>query len=352
MQRPLLPALFFALLFLSPAGAAAAPRVAVSIMPIHSLVAGVMDGVGEPSLVVKGGASPHFYSLRPSDAEALERAEIVFWVGPTLESFLVKPLESLAGDAITVALLEQPSVLRLEAREGGTWEEHDHGHGEEHGGHKEHGDKEHGHKDHDDHGHKDHGDGEHGAAASAEKADAHDANDHDEVNPHIWLDPENARRIVRIAVETLSVADPENAARYGANGEAMETRLDALEAEVAAMLIPVANRPYVVFHDAYPYFEERFETRAIGSISVGGARKPGARRLEEIRAKIMQLDAGCVFAEPQFEPALVDTIIEGTGARAGVLDPLGADLAPGPDAYFDLIRNIGGGLRDCLGREG
>ncbi|MDA0704493.1 MAG: zinc ABC transporter substrate-binding protein, partial [Proteobacteria bacterium] len=187
----------------------------------------------------------------------------------------------------------------------------------------------------------------HGAAASGEEAGGHD-----EANPHIWLDPENARRIVRLAVEALIAADPENAARYRANGEAMETRLDVVEAEVAAMLIPVADQPYVVFHDAYQYFEDRFGTRAIGSIAVSDARKPGARRLKEIRAKIMELDARCVFAEPQFEPALVSTIIEGTGARAGVLDPLGTDLAQGPDAYFALIRNLGGALRDCLGHKG
>lgn len=348
MRLPRLIACVFAVLTVAISSAVAAPKVATSIMPIHSLVAGVMDGVGAPDLIVKGGASPHFYSLRPSDAQALDRAEIVFWIGPTMESFLVKPLASLAGDATIVALLDQPTILRLEIREGGTWEEDGHDHGREH---DDDGASEHDGEDHDKDGRKeaahdeDDHDGDH-------KKTSHDetAGSLDETNPHIWLDPENARRIVRIAVETLSAVDPENAARYRANGEAMETRLDVMEADVVAMLIPVADRPYVVFHDAYQYFESRFGTRAIGSISVSEASKPGARRLEEIRAKIVDLDARCVFAEPQFEPALVETVIEDTGAHAGVLDPLGVELSPGPDAYFDLIRNIGGALRDCLGR--
>jgi zinc transport system substrate-binding protein len=314
-----LPAVVFAVLLAGASHAGAAPKVAVSILPIHSLVAGVMTGIAEPALIVKGGASPHFYSLRPSDAQALDSADIVFWIGPTMESFLVKPLESLADDAVTVELLEADTILRLESREGGAWAEHD--------------------------AHEGDADGEHGEAASDDTAGGHD-----ETEPHIWLDSENARRIVRIAVQSLSAADPENAARYVANGKGMETRLDELEAEVTAMLIPVVDTPYVVFHDAYRYFEDRFGTRAIGSIVVGDGRKPGARRLEEIRVKIVELEARCVFAEPQFEPALVRTVIEGTGARAGILDPLGAELAPGPDAYFDLMRNLGRALRDCLGR--
>lgn len=292
---------------------AAAPEVVASILPVHSLVAGVMEGVGTPALIVKGGASPHFYAMRPSDARALEAADLVFWVGPGLEVFLAKPLASLAGDATRVALLERPEILRLAVREGGAWQEADH-------------------------------------------QDDHDA-DGDEagpgaVNPHIWLDPENARRIVRIAVAALSAADPGNAARYAANGASVTARLDALEAELAAAVEPVAAVPYVVFHDAYRYFEDRFGTRAIGALAVSDARKPGARRLEEIRAKIEELGARCVFAEPQFKPALVRTAVEGTGARAGILDPLGANLQPGPDAYFELLRHLARDLRECLARAG
>lgn len=334
MRLPRAIACVLVLLAAAPSGAVAAPKVAVGVQPIHSLVAGVMQGVAEPALIVKGGASPHFYSLRPSDAQALDSAQIVFWVGPTMESFLAKPMESLAGDAVIVELLAADTILRFETREGGVWSEH-----EDHGGHDDGG-------DHDAFGGTDaSGDREDRAGATGETAGGRG-----ETEPHIWLDPENARRIVRIAVQTLSEADPENAALYVENGKGLETRLDALEAEIAATLIPVADRPYIVFHDGYRYFEERFGTRAIGSIAVSDGRKPGARRLEEIRAKIVALDARCVFAEPQFEPALVRTVIEGTGARAGVLDPLGADLAPGPDAYFDLMRNLGQALRDCLER--
>jgi zinc transport system substrate-binding protein len=286
------------------AARAEAPVVVASIKPVHALVAQVMEGVGTPVLLVGGGASPHTYAMKPSDARTLERAAAVFWIGPDLETFLVKPLKATGVPAI--ALIDAPGLMLLDAREGGTWEPHQHG-GEEH---------------HD-----------------------HDAR---EVNPHVWLDPVNAKAMVAAIAAALAKADPSHAATYAANAAAATRRLDALDADLAATLAPVKSRPFVVFHDAYPYLEERYGLEAVGSITVSPDRRPSAKRLSEIRAKLAGLDAPCVFAEPQFEPTLVDTVIEGTSTRKGVLDPEGASLPEGPDLYDRLMRDNAKALVACL----
>lgn len=292
--------------------AAQAPTVVASIKPVHSLVAAVMRGVGEPQLVVKGAASPHTYAMKPSDARALQSATLVFWVGPELEGFLAKPLKANAAKVPAVALMKLPGLTLVETREGGAWEEDDHDHGHSHA---------HAHDDHDDH-------------------EEHDA--------HIWLDPHNAKRMVAAVAEALGKADPANAAAYTANAAAYTARIDELDAELERTLAPVRERPFVVFHDAYHYLENRYGLNAVGAITVNPDRRPSAKRLKEIRAKIAGLDAACVFAEPQFEPALVDTIVQGTSARKGVLDPEGADIADGPDLYPTLMRRNAAALAGCL----
>ena len=326
-----------------PGTALAEVKVVTSILPLHSLVAGVMEGAGEPALLVKGGGSPHAYSLKPSEARALAQADLVFWIGEDLETFLEKPLESLAGSARLVEVMAVEGLEQRAYREGATWETHDH---DDHGGHEEH-------ADHDDHeAHEDHDD--HAAHDDHEDHDDHKAHDHEghgDHNPHVWLDPHNADHIVRAAVHALSEADPGNKDRYEANGKAMIGRIAALNREIDGLLAPVKGRPYVVFHDAYQHFEERFGLSPAGSITLSPDQAPGAKRLYEIRDKILSLGAGCVFSEPQFEPALVKTVVEGTDARTGVLDPLGAEIAAGPDAYFDLLRGLAGSLKACLSPE-
>ena len=288
--------------------AAAAPKVVVSIKPIHSLVAGVMAGVGEPDLIVAGGVSPHAYSLRPSAAQRLEAADLVFWIGPIFEGFLVRPLGALAGRAEVVELDRAPAITLLPAREGGAWE-----------------------ADADEHAH--------GKSASALEQDG-----------HLWLDPANAKAILRLAVERLSARDPENAARYAANGAALERRVDALDERLRQRLAPVQDVRFVVFHDAYHYLERRYRLAAIGSITVDPERRPSAKRLQAIRDKVLRLGARCVFSEPQFEPRLVQTVIDGTRANTGVLDPEGAALPRGPDLYFTLMNGLADALVTCLDR--
>ncbi|PWC88585.1 zinc transporter [Azospirillum sp. TSH100] len=304
---------------------AEAPKVVVSIKPIHSLVASVMHGVGTPTLLVRGGASPHSYTMKPSDAKALSAADLVVWVGPEMEGFLEKPLQANAPKATKLTLMDLKGLTLLQTREGGAWEAHDHGHeGHGHDGHKDH--------DHEDHdGHKDGDD------------------DHDELNTHIWLDPANARAIVTAAADALAGRDPANAEAYRTNADRTLQAIDALDAELKATLAPLKDKPFVVFHDAYQYFEARYDLSAVGSITVSPDRRPSAKRLSAIRAKIAGLNAACVFAEPQFEPTLVRTVVEGTKAKTGVLDPEGADLPEGEALYPTLLRNLAASLRGCLG---
>jgi zinc transport system substrate-binding protein len=297
-----------------PAGATE-PLVVASIKPIHSLVAGVMAGVGEPALLVKGAGSEHSYSLRPSEARALERADVVFWVGETLETFLAKPLQTLSGGAKVMELSEVPGLTLHATREGGMWEAYEHE--------------------------------EEPAGADADhKESEHEA--HGETDMHVWLDPGNAKVLVDAIAGTLGAADPGNAARYRANAARLREQLDELDRALAERLAAVRDRPYVVFHDAYQYFERRYGTNALGAITINPTQRPGAQRLQEIRARVAQLDVACVFAEPQFEPALVETVIEGTDARQGVLDPLGAAFEAGPGQYFRLMEGLADALLECL----
>ena len=307
------------------------PAVVASIKPVHSLLSAVMQGVGEPLLLVRGAASPHTYALKPSDARALSNADLVFWVGPELEGFLEKPLKANAKKARSIALMEVPDMVLLDAREGGAWETHDH-ETHDHGDHEDHGDHGHDHKDEHAHNH----DHDHG-------------HDHGEVNTHIWLNPANAKRIIATAAEALSAKDPANATTYRTNADRASQRIDVLDAELKAKLAPVVSKPFVVFHDAYHYYEAHYGLNGVGAITVNPERRPSAKRLSEIRAKITELGAVCVFAEPQFEPALVDTIIEGTKARKGVLDPEGADIPDGPDLYPTLMADIAAALTGCFG---
>ena len=255
------------LLSTSAISAQADVNVVASIKPIHSLVAAVMEGVGEPELIIEGAGSPHTYALKPSQARDLENADVVFWLGHELEAFLEKPLEAIAGDAKSVELIDVHDLVKLEFREGGAFEKHDHDDHDEHDehGHDEHKHDEHKHEEkaHDEHGHDEHKHEEH-----AHDEDKHDEHGHGAFDAHVWLDPANAKAIVHEIEETLIEADPDNAAVYEANAEALMTKLDGLITEVSEDLVPVKDQGFVVFHDAYQYFEKRFGLSAIGSVTV------------------------------------------------------------------------------------
>ena len=304
-------------------------KVIASIKPVHSLVTAVMEGVGKPELLVEGAGSPHTYSLKPSQANKLQKADIVFWMSHDLEAFLENSIESIAKNAKAVSLMDAHDLIKLNFREGGAFDAHGH---DDHKDHDEHGHDDH--KDHDEHGHDDHKD--------------HDDHGHHGTDPHVWLDPVNAKAMIHEIEAALIEADPANASAYEANAKAMMSKLDNLVAEIDAELQPVKGRGYVVFHDAYQYFENRFGVSAVGSITVSPEVLPGAERVAELREKVRDLDATCVFSEPQFQPKLVKTITKNTNAGTGVLDPLGASIDDGAELYFTLIRNMAASLKKCL----
>ncbi|MDH0614083.1 MULTISPECIES: zinc ABC transporter substrate-binding protein ZnuA [unclassified Agrobacterium] len=328
MKSILIPLMASVAIAAAASGATAAPNVVVSIKPVHSLVAAIMQGVGEPELIVDGAASPHTYNLRPSNARKLEKADVVFWVGPGLEAFLEKPLEALASKATVVELEDAEGLEKLPFREGGPFEAHDDGE-ESSGAHDGHAEQE---------GAQDHG---HDHAQD-------DDRDHGAYDTHPWLDAANAKAIVQTIETALIAADAGNAATYQANTKKLLADLDALDAELAETVKPVKDKPFIVFHDAYQYFERRYGVNAVGSITVSPETLPGADRVKQMQEKVRQLGATCVFAEPQFEPKLVSVITEGTAAKSATLDPEAATLEPGPELYFKLMRGIAGSLRDCL----
>lgn len=287
-----------AILLAAPA-IAAAPQVLTTIKPIHSLTAAVMDGVGKPMLLIEGAQSVHSYALKPSDARKIRDAKLIFTVGLGLENFLDAPLKALAHGKV-VTLAQAPGVKLLPARHGGLWQ--------------------------DEHAHHDHGG----------------------FDPHIWLDPANAIAMTRAIAAALSEADPAHAATYRANAKRAVDALTRLDGELRHRLAGLQGKRYLVFHDAYRYFEAHYGIGALGAVAVSPERPPGTRRVAELRRAIASQQAVCIFREPQFPPKLIQALTEGTPVRVGTLDPLGADLAPGPLLYPTLLNNLAQSLAGCL----
>ena len=296
----------------------AAPQVATDIAPVHSLVARVMEGVGAPALIVPPGASPHGHSMRPSEAAALDRAEVVFWMGEGLTPWLEAPISTLAGDAHVIELLGAGGSDVRAFREGLAFAVKDADEHDDHEGHDEQG--------HDDHA----------------------GHDHDGADPHAWLDPENARAWLGVIAAELAEHDPGNADRYRANADAATEELAALEAEIAARLTPVRDVPYVVYHDAYQYFEARFGLAPTGAMALGDAADPGPARIAALRDAAQEAGIVCVFGEPQFGGARIAAIFGDTVGH-GVLDPLGSVHEPGAALYPALIEDMADALAGCLG---
>jgi len=310
------------------------PKVAVDITPVHSLVARVMQGVGAPSLIVAPGASPHEYNLRPSEAQALQSADLVFWVGPDLTPWLEDAIETLSGDATVVALMEADGTMELAMRENALFEPHQHGEadhdGEPDGGHA---------TDHESHDHGDH---------AEEHADGHEGHDHGSHDPHVWLSPDNGAVWLNVIAAALSAADPDNASAYFANAAAGRNELTALRTDINGILAPVRGGKFIVFHDAYQYFETAFDFTASGAISISDATDPSPARIAEIQARVTDQNVTCIMTEPQFNPGIVASVMDGSDAHTGVMDPLGAELEPGAGLYPQLLRNLATSLADCL----
>ena len=281
-------------------------KVVASIKPIHSLASYLMDGVGKPDLIVDGYASPHGFALKPSHAKMLQEANLIFWVGEGLENFLEKPLKSIAKNAEKIELMEIKGLTKLKFRERNIFDGHD------------------------DHGHDE---------------DGHEGHAHGEYDPHIWLDPENAKVILNEMVEHLIENDAKNASAYKSNLNKALKDIDGLLKSIKSEL----NKDFksIVFHDAYQYFEERFNVTVLGAFTVNTDVMPGAEQLSEIREIIEHDKVSCIFSEPQFNPDIINAVAKDMNISTGVLDPLGATLEPGKDLYFDLIKNMSKSFKGC-----
>ncbi len=304
MPRPPLILLLLSTFLFAVSPAQAAPRVVVTIKPIHSLVANVMQGVAEPVLMIQGNHSPHTFTLKPSQMHQLENADIIFWVGESLETSLQKTLHNAAEKHQVVALSQAPGLVQLATRSDQRWE-HKLAHNDEH---------------------------EHDSA----------------LDPHIWLTPVNAARLVQYIAETLSQFDPQNAHSYNANASSTLARIHQLDEQIAQQLKPLQPYRFVVFHDAYQHFEHHYHLNAVAAVALSPDRLPGARHISEIKQRIKALKVSCIFNETQFNSNLVNSLQQDNRIKTGSLDPLGATLSAGSDAWFDLMQNISDSISDCL----
>ena len=294
-------------------------KVVASIKPIHSLASYLMNGVAKPDLIVDGYASPHGFAMKPSHAKMLQNADIIFWVGEDLENFLEKPLGSIAKKAEKIELMQVKGLQILKFRERNIFDDHDNH------GHDDHGKKD-DHDDHDDH-------------------DGHEGHNHGEFDPHIWLDPINAKVILFEMSKHLIENDPKNESVYRANLSKAYKDIDKLTSDVTSELNEsVAS---IVFHDAYQYFEKRFNVNILGAFTVNTDVMPGAEQLAEIREVIEHDNVACVFSEPQFNPDIIKAVAKDMNIKTGVVDPLGATLNPGKTLYFDLIKNMSASFKGC-----
>jgi zinc transport system substrate-binding protein len=325
-------------------------KVVTSIKPLHSLASYVMDGVGKPDLIVDGYASPHGFSMKPSHARMLQNADLIFWVGEDLENFLEKPLSSIAKKAEKIELIEIKGLQVLKFRERNIFDDHD---DHDHDGHAKKKKDDHDDHDHDGHAKKkkdDHDDHDHDGHAKKKKDDhddhdGHEGHAHGEFDPHIWLDPINAKVILNEMVEHLIENDPKNEAKYKSNLDKALKDIDKLTIDVMTELSNSVSS--IVFHDAYQYFEKRFNVNILGAFTVNTDVMPGAEQLAEIREIIEHDKVACVFSEPQFNPDIIKAVAKDMNIKTGVVDPLGATLNPGKDLYFDLIRNMSASFKGC-----
>lgn len=301
------------LLWFNLAMAASDLKVVVSIKPFHSLVSTVMQGVSEPALLLNGNNSPHTYSLRPSAAVKLQNADLVFWGGENLEGFLAKPIHSLAAGARVVSFEDTPGLILRPFRSVKEWQE----------------------LDPESENDQDH----------VKKQEIHRLPGND---PHIWLDPLNAQKITQYLVQILSEFDPDNAQTYHSNGKKTRLRLSDLNIQLETKMSSVSSKSYIVFHDAYQYFEKRYQLNPIASVIVSSGPSTSVGRLIDIRKKIKNKNVLCIFTEPQFSPKLVQTVISGTAVKKGILDPIGTSISPGPEMYFTLLNNISHSISNCF----
>ena len=372
--------------------------VITTIQPINSLVSAVIGDTGKTISLIPADISPHEYKLKPSDAKKMQEANIIFFVSNHLESSVTKVFKNLPKNIKIINLLEETGIEHLAIRDNEAWERHDHHGHDDHDDHDKHGKKHDDHDDHDKHGkkhddhddhdkhakkhddhddhdkhakkHDDHDDHDkHGKKHDdhddhdkhAKKHDDHDDHDkhgkkHDDHDDHeskddvhIWLSPDNAIKIVEKVNKELTLLFPDNASKYSENSNKMIDKIKKLKNELAKDLAPIKGKPYVVFHDAYQYFEKTFDLNAVGSVALEGDIASSPKQISFIKDKIKKLNASCVFQEPQFDSKLVKIVVEGTNAQIGTLDPLGVNISGKENFYIQLLKNMAKSLKECLG---
>ncbi len=303
-------------------GQARAMEVLTTIKPLQLIASAITEGGPAPELLLPPGSSPHDYALRPSDVRRVNQADLVVWIGPELEGFLT-PL--LASQPNSLPLLAQIDL-------------------DDHADHADHTD----HADHDTRpasGHDAHD------SDKITVGDHDDEHDHHGVDTHIWLDPHRAEQMATLLAERLSQLDPANSERYRKNLAAFRAGLEETDRQVAARLAPAAGIGYFVFHDAYGYWEDHYQLPSLGYFTVNPERAPGAKTLTSIHQALKQSRAQCVFAEPQFRPAVINAVARNTDARIGILDPLGAAIEVGPRGYFGFMHQLANAMAACLLNE-
>jgi len=305
-------------------------KVVTTIKPLHSLISRIMETRGEPQLIIEGTNNPHTFVFKPSHAKMIEEADIVFWIGEDLEAFMEKPLNSLAKDAKKIAFMDSESIEKLKFREENIFDDHDDH--DDHDGHKD--------DDHDDHDDHDGHDDEHD-----DHAGHHDGHNHGEFDAHIWLDPENAKEMVKIIRDELIKIDPEGQRQYSVNAAGATLELDNLINNVEKELSKDIS--YIVFHDAYQYFETRFGVKSAGALTLNPDVLPGAKQIADIQDLISDKGIKCIFSEPQYNPKIIETLGNDMNISTGVMDPLGAFIDPGPTMYVELVNGIANSIKDC-----
>ncbi|HHQ4563379.1 zinc ABC transporter substrate-binding protein ZnuA [Aeromonas veronii] len=289
-------------------------EVLTTIKPLGFIAAAITDGVSEPKVLLPTGASPHDFSLRPSDIRNINSAGLVVWVGPELEGFMAKPLAN------------HPHALALTQVEGmplfnyATQDSHDS-------------------HDHDDHDHAAHGHGDHD--------EGHEGHHHEGVDPHIWLGPTQAKVIAKAIASELGKLDPANQARYDANLAAFDTKVDAKDKVIAGQMKAVNEKGYFVFHEAYGYWERHYGMSSKGHFTVSPERRPGAKTLVDIRKALEEKQASCIYAEPQFSPAVIESVARNTGAKVLLLDEVGEQVPLGPDGYPQFMQQLADAFAQC-----
>ena len=358
-MNKLLSIIIFILFSSSNLFAADTKGVITTIQPINSLVSAVIGDTGKTISLIPADISPHEYKLKPSDAKKMQEANIIFFVSNHLESSVTKVFKNLPKNIKIINLLEETGIEHLAIRDNEAWERHDHHGHDDHDDHEKHGKKHDDHDDHDKHGkkHDDHDDHD----KHAKKHDDHDDHekhgkkhdDHDDHQSkddvHIWLSPDNAIKIVEKVNKELSLLFPDNASKYSENSNKMIDEIKKLKNELAKDLAPIKGKPYVVFHDAYQYFEKTFDLNAVGSVALEGDIASSPKQISFIKDKIKKLNASCVFQEPQFDSKLVKIVVEGTNAQIGTLDPLGVNISGKENFYIQLLKNMAKSLKECLG---